>query len=306
MLTISNYHYIRESFSAKHPSIFGVTLDGFKTQLLKLKNTGSFISIEDYMLNQQDILNSKENYLLITFDDGLKEQISNAIPILDELNIPSVFFANSMNYHEKKVSTVHQVHLLRSSVSPNELLKKIEIYYPKIDGLLISEKEKAIACYRFDDAASAILKYILNFSIPFDTANKIVASIFNDYFDSNEVIDSLYMSIDDLKYLGDRKYLGSHSHSHFPLGKLNKDEILFELEFSKKYLEEVTISKIESISYPYGTSEACTQEVLNIAAKAGYSCGFSTTKGINDSNANKLLLNRFDCNDLVGGKNYKL
>tara|TARA_R110001592_G_scaffold57767_5_gene175640 strand:+ start:697 stop:1617 length:921 start_codon:yes stop_codon:yes gene_type:complete len=304
MLTVSNYHYIRESFKAKYQSIFGVTQNNFKNQLLKLNKEGDFISIQDFIKNKDEILTSKNNYILITFDDGLKEQIDNAMPILEDLNIPAVFFANSINHNEKKVSTVHKIHLLRSFVSPIKLLNNLREYYPKIDEFLISEKRKAVSCYRFDDESSAILKYILNFSIPFHIANQLIEKIFSLYFDSNEIVENLYMSKSDLINLASKGYLGSHSHSHFPLGKLNSDEILYELEFSKIFLEKLTTSKIESISYPYGTIEACSDKVLELAKKVGYKCGFSTAKGVNNTKSNKLLLNRFDCNDLIGGKNY--
>ena len=60
------------------------------------------------------------------------------------------------------------------------------------------------------------------------------------------------------------------------------------------------------IAYPYGTPEACTDLVAKTAKKVGYLYGFTTKKGIIEESQNKLLLNRFDCNDVVGGKNFKL
>ena len=81
MLTVRNYHYIRESFETLHPSIFGVTPADFKNQLLLSLNDGVFVKPNEIITNLEEVLKSKENYYLITFDDGLKEQFDLALPI---------------------------------------------------------------------------------------------------------------------------------------------------------------------------------------------------------------------------------
>jgi hypothetical protein len=59
------------------------------------------------------------------------------------------------------------------------------------------------------------------------------------------------------------------------------------------------------VAYPYGTKEAATEELGELAKKMGYKLGFTTKPAVNKASNNLLLLNRFDCNDLIGGKNYK-
>ena len=60
-----------------------------------------------------------------------------------------------------------------------------------------------------------------------------------------------------------------------------------------------------TISYPYGAKEACSSPVAETAAALGHKIGFTMERGNNVFGADKLLLKRFDCNDVVGGKNYK-
>ena len=62
---------------------------------------------------------------------------------------------------------------------------------------------------------------------------------------------------------------------------------------------------INFVSYPYGSPQACTEEVFLQTKKADYSIGFTTTTGVNREADNILSLKRYDCNDLPGGKNYK-
>lgn len=120
MLAVGNFHYIRKDFKAAYPSIFGVTPGQFRNQLKELAKYGKFVS-------QEDILNGipkDEKAILISFDDGLKEQFKLAKPILDEMKIPFICFVNTSNFAEQKVSLVHQIHLLRSKIAPAELQKK--------------------------------------------------------------------------------------------------------------------------------------------------------------------------------------
>ena len=303
MLTVANYHYIRENFNSKYPSIFGVTPALFKKQLFLLKNEGDFIHPKVVIKNLEEVLASKDIHYLITFDDGLKEQFDLALPILDELNIPTIFFANSKNFEDKKVSTVHKIHLLRSIIEPKDFINRIE-NIDKID-FTEAEKDKAHTIYRYDDRKSAELKYMLNFKMTFDKQEIVINKLFDAYFEEDKVLEKLYMNNENILTLANRGYLGSHTHNHYPLGLLETASIKFELAHSKLYFEKLSNSKIDMVAYPYGTAETCTNEVASIAKNVGYKMGFTTKRGMNTFTENHLLLNRFDCNDLPGGKNYK-
>jgi peptidoglycan/xylan/chitin deacetylase (PgdA/CDA1 family) len=303
MLTVSNYHYIRENFEAKFPSIFGVTPVSFKKQLLLLNETGIFIHPSYLVDNVDEILKSEQNYILITFDDGLKEQFDIALPILTELNIPAIFFINSINHVEKKVSLVHKIHLVRSVVSTVILYEKLIYFTGK--NLSLHEVKKAHEFYRFDDYLSAEFKYFLNVLLDYNTQEKFINDLFLTHFDENEVLEKLYMNTNEVIELIKLGFVGSHTHSHFPLGVCNLEIISDELITSKKYLESIGNAEINFVAYPYGTNEAVTETVLEIAKVVGYKLGFTTKIGVNESESNLLLLNRFDCNDLIGGKNYK-
>lgn len=303
MLTVSNYHYIREHFSAKYPSIFGITPDEFKKQLVLFKKKGDFVEPNYLIENLKEVLNSRNNYFLITFDDGLKEQFENAVPILDELNIPAIFFINSINHIEKKVSLVHKIHLVRSVISSELLFENLV----KETDRSLNQQEVHLAhqFYRFDNPQSAELKYFLNVLLDRITQEKFINGIFTKNFDEKEVLEKFYMSIDEIQQLIKRGYVGSHTHTHLPLGIYGKSGIIHELETTKKYLEDIGGVTIDYVAYPYGTNEAATEEVGELAKQVGYKIGFTTKPGLNIGSENLLLLNRFDCNDLIGGKNYK-
>ncbi|QBZ97899.1 polysaccharide deacetylase family protein [Flavobacterium sangjuense] len=306
MLTVSNYHYIRENFGAPFPSIFGVTPASFEKQIVLLKTTGKFIS-PDYLTDNLDfILNSADNYILITFDDGLREQYEVAKPILDKHNIKALYFINSINHIEKEVSLVHKIHLVRSQTEPKILLEYIETKLSDCDVKLSeNEKQKAVSYYIYDDFNSACLKYLLNFKLTSIQLKNVIDSLFSDKFDSEKIGTDLYMNHQQLQDLANGNMLGSHSHSHFALGLLSPKAIENEMSKTIQFLNSFKENANLTISYPYGTKEACLSPVPQTAAALGHKIGFTMERGSNVSGADKLLLKRFDCNDLLGGKDFK-
>lgn len=299
MLIVSNYHYIREDFTAPYPSIFGVTPKQFRKQLEELAKYGKFISVaelEGYRMKEFDA-----NYFLITFDDGLKEQYELAKPILDEMGIPFICFINSSNFQEKEVSLVHKIHLLRSRLSSQEILKALQ----EFSSIQLKEEEKILAIlhYNYDPEETAVLKYLLNFKMNIEQQQEFIDPLFRGFFNNEKVVADLYFTEEMLYKLQEQNALGSHSHHHLPLGQISTEELKAELEESQKFFCNSFGSSTKLISYPYGSAEAS----LGIAAEvenAGYKIGFSMERAANVSlRKDSLLVARFDCNDLPLGKN---
>lgn len=307
MLTVGNYHYIRKDFKTRYPSIFGLTPSDFTNQLAAISRLGTYIHPNDLLENREEILHAEENFVLITFDDGLREQFELAKPILDALHIPALFFVNTLNFREKEVSLVHKIHLLRSQIASGTLLELLsQMDFLSDVTLTVSEKQKAELHYNYDTPQDAHLKYILNFKLSYKAQSEAVNALFPKYFNSEELVSMLYMNESQLKILATEGLLGSHSHSHRPLGIASEATIQKELSESKNYLEILTNELIHYVSYPYGSKEACASPVAEIAADTGYRVGFTMERGINTGTENTLLLKRFDCNDLPLGKNEKV
>lgn len=304
MLTVANFHYIREDFSAPFQSIFGLTPNAFEHQLNQLSQIGTFVSQGELLQDADTILESDKNFVLITFDDGLQEQYLWAKPILDRLGIAAVYFINSINYIEKEVSLVHKIHLLRSQISSADLLEIIADSGINSNLTLTDdEKNKAQIHYNYDDQQSAFLKYLLNFKLTSDQTAQMVNSLFSTHFDQAKIVSDLYLTDDQLRELSSLNMLGNHTHSHYALGLLSAQNIVAEITKTKEIIDNFGHPNPHMISYPYGSREACQEPVSDIAAQLGYTLGFTMERGINIDSTNKLLLKRFDCNDVPGGKN---
>lgn len=299
MLAVANYHYIREDFTSKYPSIFGLTPTQFRKQLEKFSKIANFIS-------QAGLLKFKntpfdKNYLLITFDDGLKEQYELAKPILDAMGIPFIFFINTSNFQEKSVSLVHKIHLLRSRLSSHELLEELI----EISGLQLSSEEKAMAIshYNYDEPETAFLKFQLNFKMNHLQQTKFIEPLFRQVFDDKKIASELYFDSEMLQALDRQDSLGAHSHHHVPLGRLTAAEVTSELKKSQEFFQNNFGKPAVSISYPYGSKNACSG-ILKQVRENKFQLGFTMERALNaDLHEDSLLLSRFDCNDMPLGKN---
>ncbi len=93
-LTILLYHGVTdvqsqgiENYSKKH-----ISVDTFLAQIKYLKKNCNTISIEDYLAFRENRESLPPKTVIITFDDGFKNNYTTAAPILDELGLPAVFY----------------------------------------------------------------------------------------------------------------------------------------------------------------------------------------------------------------------
>lgn len=298
MLAVANYHYIRQDFSAKYPSIFGLTPRQFREQLENLSKEGDFISQEQLLSFRESELD--KNYFLITFDDGLKEQFELARPILHEMGIPYIFFINTANFKEREVSLVHKVHLLRAEISSEELLGNIR---KKIAVDLSPEEElKGEKHYNYDERGTAHLKYLLNFKLNFKEQEDLIQPLFSQYFDEDQIAKELYMEDEMLARVHEEGCLASHAHRHLPLGLVDSKTLATDLKETQAFFELRFGEKAKLLSYPYGSFEACSGISAEVA-KSGFEMAFTMERAVNkEVNLGPFLLSRYDANDLPGGK----
>ena len=86
---ILNYHRVCPDNEMKKPNDeLVVSISRFKEQLLFLKKNYNLVSLDKFLQFKK---NKKPN-ICITFDDGYKDNLTYALPILNELNIPATIY----------------------------------------------------------------------------------------------------------------------------------------------------------------------------------------------------------------------
>lgn len=83
--------------------------------------------------------------------------------------------------------------------------------------------------------------------------------------------------------------IGAHTMDHSYLSGLSGDLVKYEVEESKKYLEENLGIKIISFAYPYG---AFDNQTIDVVKKAGFTTAVTTINGIFAQDINRFFLYR--------------
>lgn len=306
-LLIVNFHYVHPRMSDPYPAVFPTPPDELRAQLVEMGKSFQFVSGAD--LSRALAKNEKlpERCCLITFDDGLACQFEQALPVLDELKIPAIFFVSCLPLISGKALLVHKNHYVRRQASPGYLLQGLKgfaaekgIALPPIDA---EEIAKARLTYRYDSEDSALLKWLLNFCLNSDQQAAFIDREFQNFYgNERNWARDFYMTEKQIQNLASRRYLGSHCLSHRPLAKLPEADALQEMQSNQEELEKICGPQIDRwVSYPFGGVEAVTKRESLLASQLGIELGFTMERAINRSLAEPLLLARIDTNDAPGG-----
>lgn len=91
--------------------------------------------------------------------------------------------------------------------------------------------------------------------------------------------------------------IGAHTMDHSYLRGLSKERVKYEVEESKKYLENIINSRIVSFAYPYGVFD---NQAISIVKEAGFTSAVTTISGIYSLDINRFFLYRIRPGGRVG------
>ena len=297
------YHYLRNTCYL-NPGIHPIDWFSFKSHLKYYKENYSILGLDE---NNFNLSSAYKNRLVLTFDDGLKEHLY-ASKLLKKENILGIFFiiGATIDPKKQKIPLIHKIHWLRSQVGDKIFKKEVE------DNLKIrfsdkrSLQKKAREMHIHDNQETALLKYVLNFVIDYNTLDKLTTRIFKKYYGQNSESDfckNYFLTMDEIKSINDMGHtIGWHSYNHCPMSKLSKDEINEDLCKGENFLKEINNNQNLHISYPYGRLDAIPvkylSEIKNSNFKYGWTLGYQNDLIKKHNKYRNLLLGRITPNEL--------
>jgi len=292
-----NHHYFRNTGTGR--GIFPTTPQDLEIEVNKIRAAGWRLGNQnDLSALISETISSDEKICVLTFDDGLHEQMK-AINLLEKMETTAICFVPTAPIMEGYVLDVHKLQMIRSNVDDDTLSKELEnkFNYQKHE---FDDQVLAIQ-YRYDNPLARRIKYFLNFILDHESRCAWTSRYFSSLFgNEREIARDLYMSRDDLKYLAKKQILGSHAHTHVPLATLDNKLMQHEIHHSRTILEEITGTAPIGISYPYGGKSAVNDDVFECASSFGYAYGFTMERGNNSHTGplQAMKLMRIDVNDL--------
>lgn len=282
-LSIVTYHGVRPAgYISDDRALDGglVTAESFRAQLKLLKKRYHVISPEHFRL----WLHGQESLppwaVLLTCDDGLRNNLTDMVPILQEEGLRCIFFVTGGSAGETRTMLWYEeLYLLFRDAEPGRFAagcgntsiqydfgpreQRRTLWWNAVKQLsTVGTKSRECvlqtARTRMED------KRAPEFERNYEAARRRF-----ELMTSSEVrqLDSAGMTI------------GAHTQTHSMLSLMPKESALAEILDNKVALESVLGKSVWGIAYPFGTPESITPEILKMPRAAGFDAAFMNFGG---------------------------
>ncbi len=270
---ILNYHKV----DYRVPPLFGVAVrpDVFERQMVFLKKHYRIADLGELGKLESDI-EDKRDIVVITFDDGYRNNYTYAFPVLKKYGIPATIFlvtdyidSHRLLWHDwlswilyHAVSTAHDF-----TGTTSEMKHDIERFCSSGTaerlGLLyalamkLKKLEKAERQNYLDTLAKAC---------------KVNRGL--------EYKDRAILSWNEIEEMsGAGISFGAHTKSHPVLSAISVPEAETEISESKKIIENRTQKRVTTFAYPYGKNEDFSTDIVDILVSEGFEYACTTNAG---------------------------
>jgi peptidoglycan/xylan/chitin deacetylase (PgdA/CDA1 family) len=225
------------------------------------------VRIEDLALSGR--LEMKYRFATIMFDDGYKDNIEYAAPILKKYNCKASFYVVTDCIDKNFPTWTHLLEHLFQFTSKQELLMDFDFLPPALQIQKLNHKAERL---NYVKKLKPFLK-----TLPHEQRNAAIDRVLNSFNDTE--IPALMMNWNDLQQLrNEGHYIGSHSVSHVMLGTMSDEtEITYELKQSGNRIKDRLGYFPITISYPVGSYNETTKR---LARDAGYKIGLAVKQDV--------------------------
>jgi len=288
LLTILMYHGISRpndnhgltNFEGKHRN-----LDEFEQHLELFTKYCTPIFLEAAILNR----NLPPNPIVLTFDDGYKNNYTYAFPLLKKYEVPATIFVTTGFVDQTNYIWPDQLEFIIDRAQS----KNIDFHYEndQITLELSSDEEKM-------KTIRSIKDHLKTFSEPKKLLflDKLQKALGVEY--DWDKIPSLLLPLtwDQIREMKESGLIsiGSHTVTHPILSKCTHEEQRKELMVSQQRITEELGEKCVLFAYPNGRVADYNQDTIRLLKEFGYWGAVTTNVGyVDGSNRDKFQLNRF-------------
>jgi peptidoglycan/xylan/chitin deacetylase (PgdA/CDA1 family) len=266
-LQILIYHRVNDD---KDPFFPGLPTDIFRRQMEYLAHNFRVLSLEEAVrrLREQDL---PDNAVVVTFDDGYRDNYVNAFPILKSFSVPATIFLTTgaigsgrVIWHDRVFSA------FRETVATG--LAGVDGIYKTYRLISLDEKLRA---------QSDFLRFI-RAQKDCERLKWIDWLIKNLEVTDRKIIPGLMLSWDEVRTMSQHGIsFGSHTVSHPILARQRGDRARDEIWKSKREMEKELGVSVVTFAYPNGSEGDFDETTKELLRDAGYQCAVTTRFGPN-------------------------
>lgn len=268
-LIVLNYHRIGDPHRTEHDrGVFAATESQFAQQVEWLHRTFRLLRLEEAeeLVDRQERI--RHAHVLITFDDGYRDNYDTAFPILRGIGAPATFFLPTGLIGTSTVPWWDQVALL---VRRNRR-RPIVLEYPRhveVDGDDETVIRRLLSLYKEPTTVDS-QRFLAEVGRACGDGLTHVADerVFLDWDEAREMVR------------GGMSF-GSHAHSHEILSRQSEATQRDELERSRAILKEQLAINTSALAYPVGSPGSFSAATRRALHDTGYRTAFSYYGGIN-------------------------
>jgi peptidoglycan/xylan/chitin deacetylase (PgdA/CDA1 family) len=254
----------------------------FEWQMELIARRFSAVSMDDIWRFLKGEKNLPPRAVAITFDDGFKDNVRVAAPILNRFGIPGTFYVLIGSVDQSKAPWYC---LLRHAFFTSRNSKWTDPFSGTIHDLTDSEAREGA----FVNAVGVCAKS--GAPAREELVQDVVRSLEREPFPNES---DLMMNWDDARSLAKSGHVvGSHTMTHPNVAHISVEDARNELNESKLKLEEELGERVKHFSYPHpALNPQWNETTLKITEELGYATAVTTTSGAVRADARPLAIPR--------------
>jgi len=241
-----------------------VTTERLQCLVDQYNPTHDFVTL-DYVADcMEGKIQPKRPFICITIDDGFRDNLTYGLPFFEQNQIPFAVFLTT-EYMNRRPAFNYPFLLERMIWHNNEMV---------IDGVEYncSTREKK------NEVFKQLKGLVQNF--PYDGFETRYRTLFDAYL-LPEYEEDLMMNWNEVQQIAASPLctIGSHTMTHCRLANVPMDDLAYELEESKRQIEEQIGIEVRYISYPFGWETDVNEQVFEATKNVGYRMGLISYGG---------------------------
>jgi peptidoglycan/xylan/chitin deacetylase (PgdA/CDA1 family) len=277
-ITVLTYHRVADPVAAAEfdEGVVDVTPQELDRQLAFVRRWFRVVALDDVLAHARGGKRLPRNPVLVTFDDGYRDNHDVALPILRRHGVRATFFVATDYVTQRRLFWWDRVaFLLKRSTR-----RRIALEYPERVELPLHDAASTRASVRrvqrlIKDRPGLELGRLLD---EVEAASGVALSSALERQMADELVLT-WSHVIALRRAG--MDVQSHTCSHRVLQTLGPLELARELRESRRVLEDALGETVRAVSYPVGKSLEGVPHVKRAVQDAGYELGFSNANGVN-------------------------
>ncbi len=270
IINILAYHRVLDIVSNEYPfdeNIISASVGQFDRQMAYVKANFDVLTFSE-LYHALQVSSLPKRPLIITFDDGYRDNYLYAYPIIKRHGLPATFFLTTGYIGHKETFWFEKV----AYWIKNTRKKSFRLKADHEHEYYICDNRKEVV-----RSVQTLLKNV-NETIHEDLIEQLENQLETSIMDSMPVRTLSWEEVREMSKCGIE--FGSHSVSHLNLAAISKPRLMEEIYGSKATIEKEVGVPVITIAYPFGGTHTYNPEVQEVTQNAGYIFGVTNVEGI--------------------------